>query len=59
MTALQSTRALPLSLSNRLAAGLVCLLLGAIIIYTVGMSHMSLAHNAAHDTRHAIGFPCH
>jgi len=51
--------ALPISLSQRLAAGLVCIFVGATIVYTVGLSHVVFAHNAAHDTRHALGFPCH
>lgn len=34
-------------------------LFGALILYAVGFLPMSAAHNAAHDTRHAIVFPCH
>lgn len=33
--------------------------LGAIIMYGVGFLNTSVAHNAAHDTRHSTGFPCH
>ena len=32
---------------------------GALILYAVGFLPMSAAHNAAHDTRHAVVFPCH
>ena len=49
----------PLSVSQRISAGLVVIFVGATLLYTVGLSHMAVAHNAAHDTRHAIGFPCH
>jgi cobalt transporter subunit CbtB len=35
------------------------LMFGLIIIYGVGFSTASVAHNATHDTRHASGFPCH
>jgi len=35
------------------------LLFGLVILYFVGFSNLPLAHNAAHDTRHASGFPCH
>jgi cobalt transporter subunit CbtB len=49
----------PLSISQRIAAGLVCLFVGSALVYGVGLSQASAAHNAAHDTRHAIGFPCH
>lgn len=34
-------------------------LLGAVMIFATGFSHSSVAHNAAHDMRHANGFPCH
>ena len=34
-------------------------LLGVVIVFGVGFSDMSAAHNAAHDMRHANGFPCH
>lgn len=33
------------------------LILGAAMLFAVGF--MDVAHNAAHDTRHAIAFPCH
>jgi cobalt transporter subunit CbtB len=49
----------PISVSQRIAAGFVCLFIGASAIFTVGLSHIAVAHNAAHDTRHSIGFPCH
>ena len=32
---------------------------GLVIVYCAGFSTASAAHNAAHDTRHANGFPCH
>jgi len=48
-----------LSLSQRIAAGLACMFVGTFLIYGVGLSHADKLHNAAHDTRHAIGFPCH
>lgn len=35
------------------------LMFGLITLYFVGFSTASVAHNAAHDTRHASGFPCH
>ena len=48
-----------LGVSQRITAGAVCLFVGASLVFLVGLSHISAAHNAAHDTRHAIGFPCH
>ena len=45
--------------SQRLA--LLMLLAGAVLIFTVGFAQGSggVFHNATHDTRHAITFPCH
>lgn len=34
-------------------------LLGAIIVYGAGFLSTGAVHNAAHDTRHSQGFPCH
>lgn len=33
--------------------------MGAFVVFGVGFAHSDALHNAAHDTRHAIGFPCH
>jgi len=48
-----------LSFTQRMAAGLSALFLGSFIIFGVGMASDARLHNAAHDTRHATGFPCH
>jgi cobalt transporter subunit CbtB len=53
------TNTAQLSVSQRMSAGLVCIFVGATLVFMVGLSHLTVAHNAAHDTRHAIGFPCH
>lgn len=45
--------------TQRLAAGVLAFFLGTFIIFGVGLAHDGRMHNAAHDTRHAIGFPCH
>lgn len=34
-------------------------LLGVAMLYGVGIASMDVAHNAAHDARHAFAFPCH
>jgi cobalt transporter subunit CbtB len=36
----------------------MALLLGALIIFGVGFGP-GIMHNAAHDTRHTMAFPCH
>jgi cobalt transporter subunit CbtB len=48
-----------LARSDSLGAALFAALLGAFVIWVVGFSHIDVAHNAAHDTRHSVGFPCH
>ncbi|MFU0503255.1 CbtB domain-containing protein [Pseudaminobacter sp. NGMCC 1.201702] len=34
-------------------------LLGVFVIGFVGFSHMEAVHNAGHDYRHSMAFPCH
>ena len=34
-------------------------LLGIFIVGFVGFSHLDVVHNAAHDYRHSMAFPCH
>ena len=35
------------------------ILIGAFIIATVGFAGPEMLHNAAHDVRHGLAFPCH
>lgn len=37
----------------------LAILLGVFMVFGTGMVQISAAHNAAHDTRHALAFPCH
>ena len=34
-------------------------LLGLFIVGGVGFSHIEAVHNASHDYRHSMAFPCH
>jgi cobalt transporter subunit CbtB len=34
-------------------------LLGMVVLYGAGFVQTSAVHNAAHDARHSMGFPCH
>ena len=47
--------------SQRLTLALLMFLTGALLIFTVGFANDSggVFHNATHDTRHAVTFPCH
>ena len=54
-----TTQIATLSISQRLIAGTLALLLGLTLVIGVGFASDLAVHNGAHDTRHAIGFPCH
>ena len=47
------------SRSEAVAAAVLAALLGSFLIWGGGFSHIDVFHNAAHDTRHSAGFPCH
>jgi cobalt transporter subunit CbtB len=47
------------SRGNRLLVTFGSILMGLSLVYFAGFSHLDLVHNAAHDTRHSSGFPCH
>lgn len=42
-----------------LAGIAAALLAGLCLLFAAGISQASILHDAAHDQRHAIAFPCH
>ena len=42
-----------------LATILFTALIGVTLLFTAGFVQAEVMHDAAHDTRHAISFPCH
>ncbi|NKW71852.1 CbtB-domain containing protein [Rhodobacteraceae bacterium R_SAG10] len=34
-------------------------LAGLLLLMVAGFAQASVVHNSAHDTRHAVAFPCH
>ncbi len=48
-----------LTISQRMAAAMAALFLGGFLVWGVGLAHSQTLHDAAHDTRHSYGFPCH
>ena len=44
--------------STRVLA-LAVFLFGAGLVTLTGFAHSQILHNAAHDARHAMAFPCH
>ncbi|MEI6835075.1 MAG: CbtB domain-containing protein [bacterium] len=45
--------------STSMLQPLFAIIIGIFIVGFVGFSQIGAVHNAAHDTRHANGFPCH
>ena len=45
--------------SETRVAAVLAALLGLFLLWGVGFSHIPALHNAAHDTRHSLAFPCH
>ena len=45
--------------SETLIAAMLAALLGLFLVWGVGFSPIAALHNAAHDTRHSLAFPCH
>lgn len=47
------------SFAKAKTSGFFSILIGSAFIFLIGFAHIEAVHNAAHDTRHANGFPCH
>lgn len=48
-----------INLRTRLVAGFFAASLGLLFIGGVGFAGMPAIHDAAHDVRHVLSFPCH
>ena len=56
----QALAALPSSRRRaQTGAAVAAFLLGLSLFYSVGFAAPAALHNATHDTRHALGLPCH
>lgn len=49
----------PVALKDKLIAAVMAASLGAVLLFCAGFASMEALHNAAHDSRHSAGFPCH
>jgi cobalt transporter subunit CbtB len=49
----------PAALKDKLLPALMACGLGAVLLFGAGFASMEALHNAAHDSRHSAGFPCH
>ncbi len=59
MTARLISSASTVLISERAKAAVAALLLGAFFVWGAGLANAQVLHDAAHDTRHSYGFPCH
>lgn len=58
-TATTAVKTAPQALSDRLGVIAAALIVGLGLVYLTGFSHAQSLHDAAHDTRHGLAFPCH
>ena len=58
-TATLRTASVSTSLSSPMFQIAATFMLGMVMLFGVGFVDMSAVHAAAHDMRHAAGFPCH
>ena len=54
-----STSTASISVSSRVAQLLLAAVCGMVITGFVGFSQIEAVHNAGHDYRHSMAFPCH
>lgn len=47
------------SKTETLKAAFIALVLGLGLVYVTGFASSDGVHDAAHDSRHALSFPCH
>ncbi len=58
MTTTSAAHAQSSDLSVRALAAII-FVFGAGLVFMTGFAPAATLHNAAHDSRHAMGFPCH
>ncbi|MEJ6784479.1 CbtB domain-containing protein [Aminobacter sp. Piv2-1] len=59
MTTVSSAIGAGVSAQSRNMQLAMAALLGLFFVGFLGFSQMEVVHNAAHDYRHSMGFPCH
>ena len=59
MTAIIKSIVLTSARMEALRYGVAAIFLGIVFIGVAGFAHYPAIHDAAHDTRHAVSFPCH
>jgi cobalt transporter subunit CbtB len=54
-----NTGTISTSRTDAIKAALLAAVLGIGLVFLTGFAHTLALHNGAHDTRHALSFPCH
>ncbi len=54
-----TTKTIASTRSQDLLSILFMAFLGGTVLFAAGSAQSDALHNAAHDVRHATGFPCH
>lgn len=58
-TPMNATPVKSITMSKVLGPVLAMAVIGTSLVYAAGFAHSEALHDAAHDVRHATGFPCH
>lgn len=53
------TQVISTTKSSTLVSALLAAVLGGAMLFVAGHAQSATLHDAAHDVRHATGFPCH
>ena len=47
------------SQSTVIGAATIAIVVGFFLVFAAGFAHPEALHNAVHDARHSLAFPCH
>ena len=59
MSSLIKSATLPVEQQEAVRYGVLAILLGIVFVGVAGFAPLEAIHDAAHNTRHAVAFPCH
>jgi cobalt transporter subunit CbtB len=59
MTSSPQSTVLQSGLSQRALPAFAAVIFGLVLLFGAGFASPDFLHNATHDTRHALGLPCH
>ena len=54
-----TTQQFAMTRSETSRAAVFAIAFGAFLVFLTGFAHTDALHNGAHNTRHALSFPCH